>query len=274
MENRKRIIISIIIMIIAFIGIYIIYGREKLGNSPRDIVYKFLTSKDIENKKEYIDNNIDIKNNILEDKLVDLSNNFIKDKFNYVLEQDVNWEELKEGEYARVKVFKNKENGAYEDIINIFYLKNINGVFKIDIDAMSINSENDFLNLILNGSGKKVLKVYAKIDNYNNMTLFKISNKVANGESLTEEEEKSYITKEVLDKIDKYYSVTLKDPVTNIEVQGIMEKGNKENEYAARYLSSVGFKQITVELSDINAEQINKTVKIESIKSLNWAISE
>ncbi|MDB1921725.1 hypothetical protein PMY56_02115 [Clostridium tertium] len=272
MENKKRVVISFIVLLISFFAIYLIYGRENLGNTPRDIVYKFLTSDTIEEKIEYVDeaSQEDIK--ILEDKLTDLSRDFKKHKFNYVLEQDVNWEEVKEGEYTRIKLFKNDANGIYEDNIEVFYLKKHGELFKIDFKPVVEKNYTNLNNFILTNDKNKVFKVYAKMDNYNNKNLFNISKNIEEGELSGEKE--NYIPKEDLDKINKYYSVTIKDPETNIEIQGVMEKGDKDNEYSARYLDSVGFKQIIVELSNIDIDKVNKVVRIEAIKSLSWAMEE
>ncbi|WP_411169875.1 hypothetical protein ACH36K_05085 [Clostridium sp. MB05] len=276
MENRKKIIIYSIFIAIIAVGIYIVYGREKIGNSPRDVVYKFLSSKSIESKIEYIYDYEEVKSSIEEEKIMEFSKEFRKNKFSYVLEQDTTWEADKEGEYSRVKIFKNNENGDYEDNVYIFYLKKVNDSYKIDFEPIIRENKLTLDEFIFDNSNeKKEFKVYAKLDNYNNISLFKDSKRTSKGISLTNEIRDKEIDKEILSEIDKYYSITLKDPVTKIEIQGFLEKGNKTNEYAARYLSTPGFKQLVVEMHPIkNSEYTNKIFKIDSIKSLNWGIED
>lgn len=271
MKNNKTIAIYSVLLLIVFCIICFKYGKQNLGNAPRDVVYKFLMAKSVDEKSKYIiseESNDYI--NALNDKFSSLSEDFSKNKFSYVLEQDVEWNELNDGEYARVKVFSNYNNGVYENSVDIFYLKKVEGAFKIDpkpiIDKNYMNL-NDF---VLTKEKNKVFRLYAKIDNYNNIDLFNLSNAIENETLFYGDED--YIKKQDLDKINKYYSVTLKDPITEIEIQGFMEKGIKENEYAARYLNGVGFKQVIFEISNLDLDSINKIVKIDSVKSLNWSI--
>ncbi|WP_300383395.1 hypothetical protein [Clostridium sp.] len=275
MENRKRIIISVVSIFVIFISIYVFYGRERVGNSPRDVVYKFLTTKGMDDKKIYLESYSKEYDVFFEDKINNLSESFTKNKFSYVLEQDVNWEELEEGEYARVKVFKNKDNGIYEDTVDIFYLKKDEDSFKIDIGVMVTKSDislNDFI--LSKDKNKRVFKVYARMDNYNNTDLFDIAKKVENNIELTEEEEIKYIPKKMLEEINKYYSLTIKDPVTNLQVQGIMEKSYEINNYTSKYLKDGGFKEILLELSVVEVNELNTILKIDSIKSLDWSMVE
>ena len=273
MESKNRGLITFLSLLGVFILISIVYGREKNENMPRDIVYKFLTADSEEKSMEYVyEGNKPIEKKI-ETQIEDLSVDFKKNKFSYVMEQDLNLNDIKNGDYTRVKVYKNNKSGIYEDKINIFYLKKIDNGFKLDLNVMADNNDETLDEFILNENSKKtVIKVYAKLDNYNNISLFNTNKKLEEGISLLDEEKKNkYISKEDLNRIDKFCSITLKDPDSGIEIQGFLEKGNEEVDRPINYLKGDGLKQIVVEISSIDIDGINKVVKINSIKSLNWA---
>lgn len=273
MENRKRFFWVSGIILVIFMIIVVINSKETIGYAPRDIVYQYLTSKDDISRNKYSEDELAKYDEDFQETIENLSLAIREDKTSFVFEQDVEWNDLNDGDYARVKIYKNNESGIYENKINIFYLKKVGDSFTVDLDPMINDNETTLDQFIVEKNNKsKMFKVYAKLDSYNNLSHFKVSKKIENNEKLYDEEiNKGKISSSDLELIDKYYSVTLKDPENELEIQGFVEKGDIEGEYLSRYLSGDGFKQITVELSNLELENVNEMVKIDSIKSLNWA---
>lgn len=276
MENRKRLFWISGIILVIFMIIVVINSKAKIGNAPRDIVYQYLTSKEDTSRNKYSEDELVKYDEDFKENIENLSLAVREDKTSFVFEQDVEWKDLNDGDYARVKIYKNDESGIYENKINIFYLKKVGDSFTVDLDPMINDNETTLDQFIVEKNNEsKIFKVYAKLDSYNNLSHFKVSKKLENNEKLNDEEiNKGKISSGNLELIDKYYSVTLKDPENELEIQGFVEKGDIEGEYLSRYLSGDGFKQITVALSNLELDNVNEMVKIDSIKSLNWAATK